>query len=196
MKYRLAASVALAALMFAACGGEAATDEIASLDSATLPSSDTTAPTEEVSMEDGLIAFTECLRENGLEIDDPTVGPDGNLQMAPIVVDSEFESSDGGPPDQATMDAMIRQMDSVFAECEPLLGEVMFTGDDLPGFSEMEDAFVEYAGCMRDNGVDMADPDFSSGGGMVELMVDANDPTFEAADEICRSILAGFGPMG
>ena len=109
-------------------------------------------------MEDGLIAFTECLRENGLEIDDPTVGPDGNLQMAPIVIESEVESSDGGQPDQATMDAMTRQMDSVFAECEPLLGEVMFTGDELPDFSEMEDAFVEYAGCMRDNGVDWPTP--------------------------------------
>ena len=61
----------------------------------------------------------------------------------------------------------------------------------------MEDLLVEYAGCMRDNGVDMPDPDFSGGGGMIDLgIADPNDSTFQAADEACRSILAGFGPMG
>ena len=72
-----------------------------------------------------------------------------------------------------------------------------FTGSDLPEFSEMEDMLVEYAGCMRDNGVDMPDPDFSAGSGMIDLgIADPNDATFRAADEACRSILAGFGPMG
>jgi hypothetical protein len=195
MRHRLAATVAAAALLFAACGGETATNEIASLDSTTLPSSDTTAPAEEASMEDGLIAFTECLREQGLDVDDPTVGPDGNLQLPPISVGQEFESSDGGPPDQATMDEMFRQMDAVFAECEPLLGEVAFTNDDLPGADEFEDQLLEYAACMRENGVDMPDPDLSGNGGVVIDLGSGGpgDTDFEAADEACRHLFGGFG---
>ena len=77
------------------------------------------------------------------------------------------------------------------------LPQMAFTGSNLPEVSEMEDLLVEYAGCMRDNGVDMPDPDFSGGSVMIDLgIADPNDPTFQAADEACRSILAGFGPMG
>jgi len=190
MKHRSAAAVIAVALSFSACGGGETTREIASLDTPDLPSSETTEAVEEVSMEDGLIAFTECLRDEGIEIDDPTVGPDGSLQMAPIEV-----TGVAGPDED--MDAMMRQMDAVFAKCEPLLGEVEFTNDDLPEFNEFEDLLLEYAGCMRDNGFDMPDPDLSGDGGVIAIdMGDPNDPTFEAADEACRGILAGFGPMG
>jgi len=189
MKSRPGAAFVAAGLLLAACGGGATTDEIASLETTGVPVSETTEAAAGLSMEDGLIAFTECLREEGVEIDDPTVGPDGNLQMGPIVIGGET-----GPGDD--MDAVMRGMDDVFAKCEPLLGEVMFTGDELPDFNEFEDQLLEYAACMRDNGVDMADPDLSGAGGMIEMMIDPTDPVFEAADQECRGILAGFGPMG
>lgn len=192
MSHRIAAAFIAFALLFAACGGESATREIASLGTTDEAATETTAVAGDVSMEDGLIAFTECLREQGVDIADPTVGPDGMLQMAPIVVESGPIEGDG-PPDQAAVDEMMRQMDAVFAECEPLLGEVAFTGGDLPGFDEFEDTLLEYAACMRDNGFDMPDPEFSEGG-MIDLgMSDPNDPTFAAADEACRDIFGGFG---
>lgn len=193
MKHRFAATIVAAALLFAACGGGDATSEIASLESADPSASETTEAVEEVSMEDGLIAFTECLREEGIEIGDPTVGLDGNLQMAPIVIEGVTEGVDG--PDD--VEAAMGKMDAVFTKCEPLLGEVAFTNDELPGFNEFEDLLLEYAGCMRDNGVDMADPDFSADGGVMDLgTVYPNDPAFQDADEACHSILAGFGPIG
>jgi hypothetical protein len=141
-------------------------------------------------MEEGLIAFTERLREEGIEVGNPTVDVNGNLQMPPIEV--SFEASR-----EAEMDAFSREMEDKFALCESLLPQMAFTGNNLPAVSEMEDLVVEHAGCMRDNGVDMADPDFSHGSGMIDLGIpDLNDPIFQAADEACRSILAGFGPMG
>jgi hypothetical protein len=189
------ASLVAVALLFGACGGETSTGEIASLEDRAR-STTTEVGGGEIGMEEGLIAFSECLRENGLEVGDPTVGPDGSLQMPPIVVESEVPA-DGEEPDQAALDEMMRRTDAVFAECEPLLGEVAFTGGDLPDFDEFEDLLLEYAACMRDRGVDVPDPDFSSHGSvMLGLAGDPEDPEFAAADEVCRDILAGFDPMG
>ncbi len=55
---------------------------------------------------------------------------------------------------------------------------------------------LEYARCMRDEGVDMPDPDFSQGGGFIGMGgdVDPDDPDFRAADEVCRSILEEVRP--
>ena len=59
-----------------------------------------------------------------------------------------------------------------------------------------EDALVEYAGCMRDHGIDMPDPDFSGEGGMmIELgqQSPGNEEEFEKAHRLCQPILAGAG---
>jgi hypothetical protein len=102
-----------------------------------------------------------------------------------------------GGVDEAEMDAAMRQMESVLTECEPLLGEVAFSRDGLPEYDEFADSLLEYAGCMRENGFDMPDPDLSDGGVVIDLgMSGPDDPAFAAADEVCREILAGFGPMG
>ena len=61
-----------------------------------------------------------------------------------------------------------------------------------------EDAMLDFAQCMRDNGVDMPDP--QTGGGGVRITVGQNgiDPgseAFQAAQEACQHFLddAGFG---
>ena len=191
MSHRPAAALLVMALLISACGGEPATNEIASLEDPGEAATSSTEPAgTDLAMEEGLIAFTECLREQGIEVGNPTVDADGNLQMPPIEV--AFAASD-----EAEMEAFSREMDDKFAICEPLLPEMAFTGSDLQEVSEFEDLLVEYAGCMRDHGFDMPDPDFSGAGGVIDLgIVDPNDPTFQTADEACRSILAGFGPMG
>jgi hypothetical protein len=70
-------------------------------------------------------------------------------------------------------------------------------GSGPPDRSEMEDAALEYAQCMRDHGVDMPDPEFSDDGrGMVIQREgpDAGEPSLgseelEAADEACGEIM-------
>ena len=191
MSHRPALALLLMAMLISACGVEPTTGEIASLEDPTDAAPAFTEPADdELTMEEGLIAFTECLREQGLEVGDPTVDADGNLQMPPI--EMSIEASD-----EAGTEVFEREINDKFAACESVLPQMAFTGNNLPEVSEMEDLLVEYAGCMRDNGVDMPDPDFSGGGGMIDLGIsDPTDSTFQAADEACRSILAGFGPMG
>ena len=55
------------------------------------------------------------------------------------------------------------------------------------GEPSMEEAMLDYAACMRDNGVDMPDPE---GGGMTALpAVDPEDEEMAAALEECEGLL-------
>jgi hypothetical protein len=78
-----------------------------------------------------------------------------------------------------------------------------------------EKAFLDYAQCMRDNGVDMKDPTFDAngrpqfgtatngandtngtnggGGGLFGTQAQRNDPKFQKAQQACRSKLQGIG---
>ena len=71
-----------------------------------------------------------------------------------------------------------------------------------PNMTELEDELLEFAVCMRDNGVEMDDPDFTNpGDGDGGVVIDPfggsfnpNDPAFQEAFEACEGILSNFGP--
>jgi hypothetical protein len=75
-------------------------------------------------------------------------------------------------------------------------------GDGAGGGSvdetEMQDAALEYAQCMRDHGIDMPDPVFQDGGMSIGFGPDSGaDPEseeFKAAEEECRPILEEARP--
>jgi hypothetical protein len=72
-----------------------------------------------------------------------------------------------------------------------------FTGQNQ---TQSRDALLKYAQCMRKNGYDMPDPNFSaqgsSSGGPFGGAIDWNDPTFKKANAVCQSNLAQFGGGG
>lgn len=81
-------------------------------------------------------------------------------------------------------------------------GSESATGDDGGSEEAFADAAYEYAGCMRENGLDAwPDPvvdedggiDMDPGGGEA---YDLDDPDVEAANEECQSILDGAEPAG
>ena len=186
MQYRSSAFL-LAIVLFAvaACSGDSAVDGVASLES-TAPAAETTAAPAEpvVEGEQAALDFAQCMRENGVEMGDPTVDADGNLQLPPI----EFAAS----PD-VDQEAAMAEMDATFAKCEQHLEGAVFGASNPSSDVEFEDALIEYAGCMREQGIDMPDPDFSSG--MIQLGGDTPGEIeeFEAAHEECREILARTG---
>jgi len=172
-----------------ACGGSADADAgVASLDeSVTLDETGVeTAP--EPTEEEALLAFTACLRDQGVDIDDPTVDADGNLRIArpnAAAEDPEFDR-----------EAFRGARES----CGELL-EGVNLGFQAEDRTEIEDQLLEYAACMRDNGFDMPDPDFSStpgqgGGGGPFGQLDRDDPAFQSAQEACAEIIDGFGRGG
>lgn len=190
--------VSLALLLASACG--ASSDDASGVASLATPSEvvggDTSAGDAlELTAEERLLAFAQCMRDQGIDIDDPTVDADGNVQLSPPAGDG---TAGGGAPSEAD-----RELRRVAAdECgESLEGAGLgFRAEDR---TAIEDQLLAFAQCMRDNGIDMEDPDLgapdadgSGPGGGPFGDVDFDDPAFRAAQEACADILAGFAPGG
>ena len=185
-------------LLAAACNGSGPDSGVASLEMATEtaqdqePTSGDAVLDEPASDEEAILAFAACLRDEGIDVEDPTVDADGNLRPP--------RPRDIGQDDRETMLAAMEA-------CDGYLENVAFglEGADL---TERQDQLLEYAACMRDNGYDMPDPDFSSmgtpgqGGGGPFGALDRDDPAFQTAQEACAEIfgaggrIPGAGPGG
>ena len=141
---------AVLAIVAAACGGSAGADEgVASLDDSVALDAAPATTAAAVSQEDALLAFTACLREQGFDVPDPTMDAAGNLQLerpAGAQQDPDFDRD----AFRTARQACIEHLEGV------ALG---FRGEDR---TETEDQLLEFAACIRDNGFDMPDPDFSS----------------------------------
>ena len=200
MKQRMLVLLLLLGLVAAACGGDADGGlGVASLETGGADVGDAIVTDEEISseadQEQAMLNFAACMRDNGVDIDDPVVDADGNVQFGAFrtaVPADEFDPA---------------AMDAAFAECqENLEGISLGRGGGDFDRTELEDTMVEYAACMRENGFDMPDPDFSGFGpglggesdrstGGPFGGIDFNDPDFIAAQETCQELLSGFrGP--
>ena len=182
------------ALIAAACGSDTTVAGVASLEADTAFEVIEVAPDAAVDAEEAMLAYTECLREEGMDVEDPEFDEDGSFRFRPV-------AADGGELDMG-----------IFQEarvvCEDHL-EGVAIGFDQEDHSEIEDTLFAYAACIRDNGYDIADPDFSrergvpgegvlgeneSSGGGPFADLDREDPAFQTADEACRDITAD-GPL-
>lgn len=174
--------LAAVGLVASACGGggDDVADGVASLSN----QSTTTAAASDGAMssdEQALLAFTQCMREEGIDLPDPTVDADGNVGFSPQSL------------------ASLRDVDqdaarAAFTECADFL-EGVSLGFELLQDAQFQDDLVAFSQCMRDNGFDLPDPDFGAiaePGGLYGDQVDPTDPDFEAAFEACESVLPGF----
>jgi hypothetical protein len=179
------------AMVLAACSPSGGIPSVASMESGSDSVQDNTDAKDIdpiADSEEAMLAFTQCLRDQGIDVGDPTVDSDGNLQLPPIEFTVESDGTDVEP--------QMSEFEDLIAPCEELLSGVVASGSSQ-GATEFEDALLEYAQCMRANGVDMPDPDFSSGGGIIDLGTqDGDSSSFEAADEQCREILSLLGIVG
>jgi hypothetical protein len=168
---------ALALTMSAtACGSEDDDPSVATLNDTKDDGDDSDDGGEadsEEELEEQALAFSQCMRENGVpDFPDPNV-EDGRIEMR----------IEGGEMDQEAME-------KAHQACEDLAprGGGNFSEEDR---QEMQDAMLEYAQCMRDNGYDMPDPDFSGEGGMFRMEGEPEDPAFQTAQEACEDKMPG-----
>jgi hypothetical protein len=174
------------ALVLAACSSDGGSD-VASLEEL-VP--DLAVVTDDASSEavdeDSILEFAQCMRDNGVEdFEDPDIGADGSVGFG-------FRGA-GAEVDRETLRA-------AFEACQENLGGLAF-GPGSVDRSEIEDTLYEFAVCMRENGFDMPDPDFSSllegpgggegGGGPFGGAFDADDPAFTSALEACEDVFGG-----
>lgn len=169
-------------LVAAACGrgGDDAADGVATLSDQT-STSVTVDGGSTNSDELALLAFTQCMREQGIDLPDPTVDANGNVGFSPRSL-AELRDVD---PDSAR---------EAFTNCADLL-EGVTLGFEILQDPEFQDGLLAFSACMRENGFDLPDPDFSniaSRGGLYGGRIDQTDPDFETAFEACQDRLPGF----
>jgi hypothetical protein len=170
--------VLLLGLLAAGCGGSDG-DGVASLSG---NDGTTTTTNGGDDREQALLAFARCMRDNGVPIKDPQVDSEGNLQLQP-------GQGGLGDVDQATLE-------KAREACQEHLEGVTqgFTPEDQ---TRVQDSLVKYASCMRENGYDMPDPDFSRGARAFFGNLDRDDPAYKKAHEACKQHLAQFeGGLG
>jgi hypothetical protein len=184
---KLALAFLAISLVAAACSSSD-DSEVASLEGTT--DSTTIAADDGSSNEEVILEFSQCMRDNGAEdFEDPIIGPDG-----------EIEFQFGGQGQGTSEDR--ETMRSAFEACQDTLGGFAF-GPGSIDRAEIEDTLYEFAVCMREEGIDVPDPDFSNllseeggRGGPFGDAFDADDPEVLAAIEVCSEVFGGSFRFG
>jgi hypothetical protein len=175
LDWAVALALALCAVALAACGSGG--------DSATAADA---AEREEAALE-----FAECMREHGVDMPDPQVGQDGGG------VAFGFQKGKGGTTSGANPNAPATK--KALSACEGKLGPMGEppSAEEQEKFKEQALAFAE---CMRENGVDMPDPQFGAEGKVTQRIggpgssgPKPNSPAFQQAQEACQSKAPGGG---
>jgi hypothetical protein len=133
---------------------------------------------------DGAVKFAQCMREHGIDFPDPQRGANGLVRMM-------------GPKNLNPNDPKLKSANS---ECQKFLQAGGGPAPDAATQAKARDAFVKFAQCMRQHGVDIPDPK-SSGGGLTFQIggkggLNPQSPKFKAADKVCHSLLGAIGPGG
>jgi hypothetical protein len=154
----VALTLALCVIGLVACGGGGSGTSSGEAGSGAGSSGGASASREEAGLK-----FAECMREHGVEMEDPAPGQNITLENN----------------DATTKKAL--------AACNGKLGDA---GQELSAEEgeEFREGWLAFSQCMRDEGIDLADPQFL-GPGKVRLGIagiDTNSPAFEAAAEACQ----------
>lgn len=192
--------IAVLAVALAACSGPASGTGVASLEdvSASTTATSGSEADADLDVEAQMLSFAQCMRDEGVDMEDPTVDADGNLGFGAFRGPGQ-DGEQTGPPEGFR---------EAIDQCRPML-EGLELGFGQGDETELQDTLLEYAQCMRDNGYAMDDPDLSNfgpgsgdeggergpGGGPFGD-VDFDDPAFQTAQSACEDVLGGFGPGG
>ena len=164
---RTASALALAAtlgLSLAACADEAGgeDDAVASIDDSASAADDGTddgggggGRPDSSEFQDAALEYAQCMRDNGIDMPDPTFDSDGGGGR--VMIGGELEAGTTGGPSE--------EFEAADEECRPILEEaapeMQLTPEEQ---AEMQDRLVAMAECMRARGHDMPDPQVGEGG--------------------------------
>ena len=176
------------ALALAACGGSPDGEQVASLggDGVTATTNGAADAAGKDPQQQAL-DFARCMRGQGIDMPDPKVDEQGRVQV-------RIGAGDGGPgeggarPDPKKLEAARKACGGRFGGGGDGSGQID---------AKARDAMVDYARCMRAEGVEMPDP---SGDGLLLRRGEGPDPDsakFQAADKACNHHLANLSrPQG
>ncbi|MDQ3728186.1 MAG: hypothetical protein M3355_01205 [Actinomycetota bacterium] len=130
------------------------------------------APSEEA--QEASLKFVECMRENGIDMEDPEPG------MTGVTIDADSGIDVDSPEFKAAEEA-----------CRDFL-EGALGGSGVEPTTEIPDEALAFAECMREQGIDFPDPRVADGRleiGPDDPNLSLDDPEMTAASEKCREHL-------
>ena len=155
--------------IFSACtiGGEES-QGVVTIESTT----ETSIVDEEITFEEGVLDFAQCMREEGINFPDPTFDIDGNPQFDNLEIENEEE------------------FENAFENCEDILRNALPEQFDLDPEVEaaLVDASLEFSQCMREQGIDFPDPKPGEFGFFAfrDADIDFTSEAVQNAFEICQ----------
>ena len=165
---------------------ESESDTLGSSDEADPSEEEATIPTTDLSDEERALAFAECMRDEGVSgWPDPATNSDGSVDLSGGGVVGL------GPTNDVPLNS--DEVQVAIQACGPLIAGASFLPNNGAGMTtETQDQLVAFAQCLRDEGVDVSDPDLSDGAaGILDWDFDPGDPTNAAAIEVCQPLFAG-----
>ena len=195
------AGVALAAVLAACSSPGASANGVVTLAS-NAPGASAAPSASDQTPEQAALSYAQCMRDHGVDMPDPvfnTTGDGGGtVAQQGVEVNPQTE-----PAFNAANEA-----------CKHFLADVKRNAGGKPMTAAEQQAFLDFAACMREHGVDMADPTFEGGGVSIQIggpgpkdgaadggggvKIDPQSPAFAAAQTACQHFLqdAGLGKFG
>jgi hypothetical protein len=190
-------AVVLVTAALAACGGGGGGgDDVATLGEGDVETEDDGSgdggELTDAEREDAMLEFTECMRDHGVDMPDPQVTGDGGGRGG-VAIEMNGEGRD------------MEAFEEADEACGHIIEDAFGTPEEMSPEeeAEMRDNALAFAECMRDNGIDMPDPEFGEGGRGFTMKVgepgsfDPSDQDFQDAQEACQGELGfeeGRGP--
>ena len=168
------------ALLLAACG--ASSTDVPSLRSVENAQQEEPAATTGDALADNeakMMAFTQCMRDQGVELLDPVVDADGNVGKPQLASGAEWTKKDR----------------TSWEACDEHLEGFVFERKRVD-MSEVVDQAIELATCLRDKGYDVDDPTaetLAQWRGDFKDAINWDDPAAVADYEECSGSKVGGG---
>ena len=136
------------------------------------------------SEEEAALAFAACMRDEGIDWPDPTFNADGSIDL----LGGNAPGAGGGGAGAGQLFSDRDSLEDAFAVCGPIVEGASFLPDRSEQFDEeTQDQLLEFAQCLRDNGLDVDDPDLDEftqpGGGRGGLFGEGFDPQDPASQD-------------
>ena len=136
--------------------------------------------------------FTSCMRDHGFSVADPELNADGSINIEKIR--TEIMSN-------IVNNTNTERRQGAFRDCVPILQNATFAQPrEEEDIIVLQDRLLEMAQCLRDDGLDVPDPDFSGGirSGMMSMLGDVNiqNAKVQQSLTLCREIVFNNPPTG
>lgn len=183
--WRVVTATVLLAGFAASCGAGAAGDDGVATATGSR-NANSSSSSDDASREEAARKFAECMREHGVDVPDPEPGQGGMVRIGPSNDEAPASGTRLTPP------AGFEEADEA---CRHFLQDMI--GDGPAALDPAaQDRALKFAQCMRENGVNMPDPDFSQGGVAFQLGGDGTAPDPKAVEDAHKACEQYFGPPG